>query len=144
MSETHAKRTLNARETHDRLRQALRQCEDERERLERELATAKRLNGHWMDEKTAALMRAEKAEAEAKRWKSRRQATEQKLAYEEQLRGEAQRERDALKCCGNCIWLSRTDGLYVCDEKPTSQGWVTNCVRAYSACLFEPSRWKKR
>jgi len=32
--------------------------------LEDELATAKRLNGQWMDEKTAALMRAEKAEAE--------------------------------------------------------------------------------
>jgi len=35
MSETHAERTANARETHDRLRDALRQSEDERERLQR-------------------------------------------------------------------------------------------------------------
>lgn len=72
--------------------------------LEDELATAKRLNGQWMDEKTAAVMRAEKAEAEAKRWKSRRQATEQKLAYEEQLRGEYANEAEKWRLLADERW----------------------------------------
>ena len=36
--------------------------------LQDELAVAKRLNSRWMDERTEALIRAERAEAEADKW----------------------------------------------------------------------------
>lgn len=58
-----------------------------RAEAEAKLAAAQALAEDLRAQIQAARKRAVKAEAEAKRWKSRRQATEQKLAYEEQLRG---------------------------------------------------------
>ena len=125
--------------------------------LEDELATAKRLNSKWMDEKTAAVMRTEKAERERDELLSEnadlrltltkdgllgRMEEAERLGYEigrncaEAERHMLKAERDALKCCGNCEYGSLEDCGFICI--------CNGDVNAHDFCHFNPPLWKRR